>query len=302
MNCVEDAKKGKQEIMKTEKSKVHVNIRLGGDCMRKFGELVEMKHKRSEFHCIVEQDALNYHFQPIYNAANGEVFAYEALMRVNLPTFKSPETVVTFAKEENRLADVERITMFKSAECYHRLLEQHRASDNAYLFVNSIANVCMTEDDGRQFYRKYGDLRDRMVIEITETEDIKAEYMDIKRKSKIFSGLFALDDYGSGYNSAKTLIMLKPRFVKVDMCIIRDIDKNRDKQQIVKNIVDYAHRRNMLVIAEGIETANELITSMKLRADLLQGFYLAKPSAEPCDINPAAQDIIDRFNCTQISS
>ncbi|MFQ9152629.1 MAG: EAL domain-containing protein [Blautia sp.] len=66
----------------------------------------------------------------------------------------------------------------------------------------------------------------------------------------------------------------------MDLAIIRDIDKSQDKQQIVANIVSYAHKRNMQVIAEGMETAAELETVLELDVDLLQGyFWLVRP---PC--------------------
>ena len=57
-----------------------------------------------------------------------------------------------------------------------------------------------------------------------------------------FSGVFALDDYGSGYSNEKTLLELAPAYIKLDLSIIRDIDSDPDKQQIVENIVSYAHQ------------------------------------------------------------
>lgn len=62
---------------------------------------------------------------------------------------------------------------------------------------------------------------------------------------------------------------------------MRDIDVDENKQQIVKNIVGYAHARDMQIIAEGIETAAELKMLLELNVDLLQGYFLAKPGAVP---------------------
>lgn len=81
---------------------------------------------------------------------------------------------------------------------------------------------------------------------------------------------------GSGYSNEKNLIDLSPAYIKVDISIIRDIDKSQDKQQIVSNIVSYAHERNMQIIAEGMETAAELETVLALGVDLLQGYFLAR--------------------------
>ena len=93
--------------------------------------------------------------------------------------------------------------------------------------------------------------------------------------------MFALDDYGSGYSNENTLLQLAPRFVKVDITIIRGIDTSPDKQQILRNVVAYAHPRSMKIVAEGVETAAELRTVIELGADLLQGYFLARPAIVP---------------------
>ena len=62
---------------------------------------------------------------------------------------------------------------------------------------------------------------------------------------------------------------------------MRDVDVDENKQQIVKNIVEYAHQREMQIIAEGIETGAELKKLLEIGVDLLQGFYLARPGAVP---------------------
>ncbi len=66
--------------------------------------------------------------------------------------------------------------------------------------------------------------------------------------------MFALDDYGSGYSNEGSLLELAPRFIKVDISIIRGIDSDPDKQQILRNVVRYAQPRSMQIIAEGVET------------------------------------------------
>ena len=137
------------------------------------------------------------------------------------------------------------------------------------------------------------ELRRQMVIEITEEEAIDREAMETKRHAPGFSGMFALDDYGSGYSNEGSLLELSPRFIKVDLTIIRGIDTDPDKQQIVQNIVAYAHPRSMQIIAEGVETAEELKKVLELGVDGLQGYFLAKPANIPTRIAPAARQIIE---------
>ena len=82
----------------------------------------------------------------------------------------------------------------------------------------------------------------------------------------------------------------------MDLSIIRDIDTDVDKQQLVLNLVDYAHKRDMKIVAEGLENAAELKKVLELGVDLLQGFYLARPMAEPASVNPAALSVIAAFH------
>ena len=120
--------------------------------------------------------------------------------------------------------------------------------------------------------------------------------METKRHAPGFSGMFALDDYGSGYSNEGSLLELSPRFIKVDLTIIRGIDTDPDKQQIVQNIVAYAHPRSMQIIAEGVETAAELRKVIELGADALQGYFLAKPAAVPAKMAPAARKVIAEYS------
>ena len=78
----------------------------------------------------------------------------------------------------------------------------------------------------------------------------------------------------------------------MDLSIIRDIDTDPNKQQIVSNIVHYAHQRNMEIIAEGLETASEVRKVIELGVDLLQGYFLAMPAAIPKAVSSLALEII----------
>lgn len=142
---------------------------------------------------------------------------------------------------------------------------------------------------------RWHELRRQMVIEITEEEEMNRDALEVKRHAPGFSGMFALDDYGSGYSNEGSLLELAPRFIKVDLAIIRGIDTDTDKQQILRNIVAYAHPRSMQIIAEGMENSAEMQKVIELGADALQGYYLAKPAAIPAKIAPAARQVI--ANC-----
>ena len=250
----------------------------------------------------MKREDIAYYYQPIVSAVTGKIgIGDDAVSSViaGAVIYMPFAELVDIAKEKERLAkeekclhDLERITFFCAAEGYCRLRANGKVRGDELLFVNSIASEYMTDEECREFRQRYLDIRSQLVLEITEQELLSKEALE-RKTSKGFLGAVALDDYGSGYNSEKSLLALSPKYIKVDMVIIRDIDTDIDKQQIVANIVKYAHQRGMYIVAEGVETAEELKKVLELEVDLLQGYYLSRPAATPGAINPDALKIIE---------
>ena len=258
-----------------------------------YQEQDSVRHAMSEFEELMNDYKLvDYHFQPIFSVRSGAVVAYEALMRVSMQSLRSPGDVMMLARRENRIEEVERITWNRAFESYQALVERGDIENNAHLFVNSFANISLPAEEFAELSRNFPQIMERLVIEITEAENMDEDAMAIKRAIPRFSRLFALDDYGSGYNSEIMLLDLRPDFVKVDISIIRDIDTSIDKQRIVSNLVEYAHERDMMIVAEGVETSSELATVIELDVDLAQGFYLARPARVPAAISNEAREQI----------
>ena len=250
---------------------------------------------RRLFHKMLNEELFTYYFQPIVSAADGSIYAYEALMRGNLPALTRPDQILQLAHEEECLHEIERLTMFLSAKSYATFLSTHQIRGDELLFVNSLASQYMNHDEAVAYVEQYSFLQDRIVIEITEEDSPDLTALLKKREMPGFSGVFALDDYGSGYSNEKTLLELAPAYIKLDLSIIRDIDSDPDKQQIVENIVSYAHQRGMKIIAEGLETPAELLKVLELDVDLLQGYFLAKPSAVPKPVSAESVAVIEHF-------
>ena len=154
---------------------------------------------RREFRQLLSNAQVFYCFQPIFSARSGRVVAYEALMRSDLPTLRSPATIMKLAREQGALYEIERITFTKALETFDSLCRAGSVSGDAMLFVNSIANTCLSHEDGKYINNHWHELCHRMVVEITEEEAIDYEALEKKRNAPGFSGMFALDDYGSGY-------------------------------------------------------------------------------------------------------
>ena len=254
---------------------------------------------RNEFEEMLRQEAVDYYFQPIFSARSGRVVAYEALMRPRMPTLRSPLAVLKLARELGRLYDVERLTVFKASETFQDLRRKGLIREDALLFVNSIANVSLNDADVREYNRLYRDLLPDFVVEITEEEELNLKELERKRYVPGASGTIALDDYGSGYSNGNSLLTIEPRYVKVDISIIRSIDTNADKQQFLTGLVTYAKPRSIQVLAEGVETMAELQKVLELGVDLLQGYGCARPAPVPGPIAPEAMEVLREFNARQ---
>ncbi len=93
--------------------------------------------------------------------------------------------------------------------------------------------------------------------------------------------MVALDDVGSGYSSLNMIAKLLPNIVKIDRALIDYIDTNVVNQSVFRAIVQIAKENDIIVLAEGIERAEELAFCAAHGADLAQGYYFGKPTAEP---------------------
>ncbi len=97
-----------------------------------------------------------------------------------------------------------------------------------------------------------------------------------------------------GYNNEAVLLAITPDYVKIDMEIVRGIDKDLNRQQISKNLISYAKQRKIKVVAEGVETREELTKLIEFGVDYLQGYYFSKPEFTPPEISKdSVMDILE---------
>lgn len=231
---------------------------------------------------LIDEKRISLAFQPIIDVKTGEVFAYEALMRSMMRELKSPFEILRIARSQSKLYQIEKLT-FDTALGWLKMSKEKLAGKK--MFINSIPGQIFLENDVKEMREKFSDLSGQVVFEITENEFSNTD--DTRKKVDIlrdFGAMIAIDDYGSGYSNELALLSIGPDFLKIDMSIVRDIDKDSDKQQLVQGTIAYSSQRNIRIIAEGVETHEELSTLVKLGVDYIQGFYLARPSPEILDI------------------
>ncbi len=258
-----------------------------------YQEMMSIQRSKVAFAEIMNDYSLvSYHFQPIVDARTGTVFAYEALLRVQHGPIESPADILQLAEKEEQQHEVERLTWVRAFECFESFRQELDDAPAPHLFINSFGNLSLPAQELEQISAKHSDVMSGLVVEITELHNLNDEAMLVKRAIPGFSGMFALDDYGSGYHSDNILLRLHPRFIKIDMSVIRNIQLSSNKQILVSHAVEYARSNDMRVIAEGVETYDELNTLIELDIDYVQGYCLAKPSAEPAVLDEEAVRII----------
>jgi len=99
-----------------------------------------------------------------------------------------------------------------------------------------------------------------------------------------------IDDFGAGYSNLERLILLEPAVVKLDLAIVRDIHRERRKQIVTRHLVALCRDLGATVVAEGVETLEELQCVRDLGVDYAQGYLLARPSTPP---PPHAWPVLD---------
>lgn len=236
-----------------------------------------------DFFDIVNNESFTSHFQPIIDMKTDDIYGYEMLIRGVNPdgTLMYPDTLFNKSKRNDLNFRLDRL-------CRESALKTAATKKvHQKVFINFIPTSIYDPEFCLSSTEKWAKQLEfdpsQIVFEVVETELVKdqahlkliLEYY----RSKGFK--IALDDVGEGYSSLNMLIELKPDIIKIDRNIINEIDKNQLKRSVYKALFSVAKEHNITVLAEGVETPYELETIKSIGVDLVQGYYFAKPSAEP---------------------
>lgn len=274
-----------ERLINTAISKKNSNkIRIGK--AESTGLTEEEKRKSLIVNEIIESNRLNYHFQPIVRATDGEIFAFEALMRADASPYIDPPTIIRYASLSDRLSDVE----YETFDNVITIVEQRKDifDGTRKVFINSIPGQRISDDHLESVTRRIKALKGSIVVELTEQSELSDE--ELVRLKTIYSEMgvdTAVDDYGTGYSNVTNLLRYMPRYVKIDRMLLADIQNSPQKQHFVKDIISFSQDNGIITLAEGVETSDELRTVIMLGVDLIQGYYTGRPSGELIEsINP----------------
>ena len=236
-------------------------------------------------------------YQPIVSLTDGEIFGFEALSRI------SDDSLTMNIEQMFRTADKINKSWELEILCRDKALESAFYIDcNKKLFLNVNPNIIhdteFTSGFTKSKLNEYGISPCNIIFEITERVAIidNNVFIDSIKHYRNQNYGIAIDDVGAGYSGLNTLSAVKPNIIKLDMSLIRCIDEDEIKQLICKAMVDFCKSANILLIAEGIESKNELETLIKLNVDFGQGYFLGIPQKSFADITPEKIEMINMYN------
>ncbi|MCF6138541.1 EAL domain-containing protein [Pseudalkalibacillus berkeleyi] len=228
---------------------------------------------------IIEHENIQLYSQPIIDIEQLDVTAWEVLTRGPKDTvYENPLQLFTMARQTNMLYPLELLVVKKAL---------HQMHGQETIFINvtpmTIAHQHFTEDIRSILLQHPHIDPSKIVFEITERESID-RYPHI---SKTVEGLrqqnirIALDDTGAGYASLNSISFLRPDIIKVDRSLIENINGNKLKESMLQGLLHIAKEANALVVAEGIETAEEASVMKRNGVHMVQGFFYARPRLIP---------------------
>lgn len=261
-------------------------------------ELQERQKSKDDLRQIINNEEIRTVFQPIVRISDFKIVAYEALARgPKMTKFEMPHILFSLAASYNFSDDLEWICILKSIINFNLNLNLYREihsntnnySEDLKLFLNvdpkTLKDSNFTIKKFAGILNKYSIDPKRIVLEITERSAIEdfSQFKQIVDELKKVGFNIAIDDAGAGYSSLQAIAELHPKFLKFDLILVRDIDKDFIKQELLRTLLDFANKTNSIVIAEGIETEAEYNTIKALGAHLGQGYYFARPNPQFID-------------------
>jgi EAL domain-containing protein (putative c-di-GMP-specific phosphodiesterase class I) len=217
--------------------------------------------------------------QPIVDLHKRELFGYEALVRCTTPVFKNPPQLLETAIEEGVIGELGRALRAMAI----------KACPKAHLFLNIHPN----EFDEGWLVRPDDPIFEHekdVYLEITESVPLSHFQMchSVLKEIRSKGVLLAVDDLGAGYSNLKYIADLAPEVVKLDRELVAGLTRKSRLHTLVTSIVRLCENLGAKVLAEGIETPEELHAVMDTGVRYAQGYLLARPGFPPPNVNWAA--------------
>jgi EAL domain-containing protein (putative c-di-GMP-specific phosphodiesterase class I) len=214
-------------------------------------------------------------FQPIVSWREKRVVGYEALLRSDEPLMKNPLDILDAAERLGRLDELGRAVRARVAAAAPEVPQ------GAKLFVN-LHSADLNDEELYSAGAPLSRIADRVVLEVTERSSLDDVRNVASRVAKLKALGFqlAVDDLGAGYSGLASFATLEPEVAKLDLSLVRGVDKDSKRQSIVGSMRKLCNELGILVVAEGIETAAERAMLVLLGCDVFQGYLFGRPARE----------------------
>jgi EAL domain-containing protein (putative c-di-GMP-specific phosphodiesterase class I) len=213
-------------------------------------------------------------FQPIVDLRTRTASGCEALSRFHLEPLRPPDQWFAEADAAGLGLELEMHAIRSAVESRYQL------PSDTYLSVNASPKTLLSQDFATTVSNLDGEL---LVVEVTEHSAVE-DYDALKRaidQLRSRGVRLAIDDLGTGFASFMHIVKLLPEFMKLDLSLTREIERDPVKQALTAALVGFAAQIGAHLVAEGVETAEELQTLIGLGVEYAQGYYLGAPAPLP---------------------
>lgn len=230
----------------------------------------------------LDRDELVIYYQPQIDSKTNTIIGTEALLRWNHPTegMISPVEFIPIAEETGLIVPIGRWVLINACK---QLREWHNQGHSHMSISVNLSSRQFEENNLVSMIKSILEELDLapefLHIELTENQIIKNTNITIKKMKqlKLLGINIAIDDFGTGYSSLGYLKNFPIDALKIDKSFIQDIVKDDDNAAITNTIITLAQNLNLNVIAEGVETKEQLEFLLSKNCYIMQGFYFSKP-------------------------
>jgi len=214
-------------------------------------------------------------FQPIINNKTGQIEKYESLVRlIDNDEIVSPAAFLDIAKKGKYYQQITDIVLDNSFQQLTQCDKEISINLSAVDIEEEI-----TREKIMRLLKEYKEHTHRIIFELLEDEDIK-DFTTIKTfisDVKAYNVQIAIDDFGAGHSNFERILDYQPDIIKIDRCLISNIDSNQRSHTIVETIYTFASKLGMKTVAEFVSSKQIHETVSNIGIDYSQGYYFGKP-------------------------
>lgn len=237
---------------------------------------------RDAIQLALREGGFEVYYQPIFSQKTKKVESAEALLRLKDPTLGNipPDRFIPIAEQDGSIIEIgdyviEEVCRFISSEN----IEKYGIR---YIEINLSAVQCMSGELVPTVLKcldKYNIKREMINLEITETAAVKSTKMFTRTIEKLANEkiTFSLDDYGTGYSTIDYIVSHPFKLIKIDKSIVASASESEKARIALDSTVAMLQRLNLEIVAEGVETEEQVKYLSQLGVTHLQGFYFSKP-------------------------